>query len=230
MKGKKIGLCIAYTGTNYGQLLQAYATQQVVRKFGYQTEIIKYHSGRNKGIKISYGAMVVGLKQVVSIIRHKIQKKEAVTLDEIHQKNLDLRKKVADYFRQTCLNDVVECDGIDELRKKSKEYYAVIVGSDQVWLPDIAVSNFFTLRFAAQGVRRISYATSLGVSSYPNYAKKAAGDFWKQIDYLSVREQQGKKIIQEIVDVPVEVVADPTYLLTYLRRVVESYSKRKSCG
>lgn len=214
MKGEKIGLCIAYTGTNYGQLLQAYATQQVVRKFGYQTEIIKYHSGRNKGIKISYGAMVVGLKQIVSIIRHKIQNKEAVTLDEIHQKNMELRKKVADYFRQTCLNDVVECDGIDELRKKSKEYYAVIVGSDQVWLPDIAVSNFFTLRFAAQGVRRISYATSLGVSSYPNYAKKAAGDFWKQIDYLSVREQQGKKIIQEIVDVPVEVVADPTYLLT----------------
>lgn len=214
MKDRKIGLCIAYTGTNYGQLLQAYATQQIVRKFGYQTEIIKYRSGRNKGIKVSYGAVVVGLKQAVAIIRRKMQSKEDVTLDEIHQQNIDLRKKAADYFRQTCLSDVVECDGINELRKKSKEYYAVLVGSDQVWLPDVAVSNFFTLRFAAHGVRRISYATSLGVSSYPNYAKKDAGDFWKQIDYLSVREQQGKEIIQEIVDVPVEVVADPTYILT----------------
>lgn len=214
MKTKKIGLCIAYTGTNYGQLLQAYATQQIVRKFGYQTEIIKYHSGRNKGLKLSYGAIVVGLKQLASIIRQKIPHRGGGVLDDIHQKNLCLRKNTADHFRQTRLSDVVQCNGIDELRKKSEEYYAVMVGSDQVWLPDVAVSNFFTLRFAAQGVRRISYATSLGVSSYPHYAKKAASDFWKQIDYLSVREQQGKEIIQGIVDVPVEVVADPTYLFT----------------
>ena len=90
----------------------------------------------------------------------------------------------------------------------------MLVASDQVWLPDVAVSNFFTLRFAAPGVRRISYATSLGVSTYPNYAKKPAGEFWKEIDYLSVREQKGKEIIQSIVNVPVEVVADPTYLFT----------------
>ena len=120
----------------------------------------------------------------------------------------------ADLFRKTYLKDVVECNGINELRNKSKEYFAVLVGSDQVWLPDVAVSNFFTLRFAAPGVRRISYATSLGVSSYPNYVKKSAAEFWKKIDYLSVREQQGKDIIQSIAHVPVKVVADPTYLFT----------------
>lgn len=27
MTTKRIGLCIAYTGTNYGRLVQAYATQ-----------------------------------------------------------------------------------------------------------------------------------------------------------------------------------------------------------
>lgn len=210
----KIGLCIAYTGTNYGQLLQAFATQQVIRNRGFLTEIIRYNSGKNKGIKFSYGAVIVATKQIINKIEIKISKPKTVIEDETHKINRSQRKAVADRFREDRLYDVVYCNGITELTNKSKEYFAVLVGSDQVWLPDVAVSNFFTLRFAAPGVRRISYATSLGVSSYPNYAKKAAGDFWKQIDFLSVREQQGKEIIQSIVDIPVEVVADPTYLLT----------------
>lgn len=211
---RRIGLCIAYTGTNYGQLLQAFATQQIIRMKGFRPEIIRYNSGKNKGIKFSYGAAVVATKQIIRKIESKVSKPVAVIEDETHKANRSRRKAAADSYRENRLNNVVHCNGITELSDKSKEYFAVLVGSDQVWLPDVAVSNFFTLRFAAPGVRRISYATSLGVSSYPNYAKKAAGDFWKQIDFLSVREQQGKEIIQSIVDVPVEVVADPTYLLT----------------
>ncbi len=214
MGSNKVGLCIAYTGTNYGQLLQAFATQQIVRELGYSTEIIKYHSGKKKGIKPSYAAAIVSIKQVSSIFRQKLKKQDTITTDEVHRNNIKLRKMQADLFRKTYLKDVVECNGINELRNKSKEYFAVLVGSDQVWLPDVAVSNFFTLRFAAPGVRRISYATSLGVSSYPNYVKKSAAEFWKKIDYLSVREQQGKDIIQSIAHVPVKVVADPTYLFT----------------
>lgn len=214
MSKKRIGLCIAYTGTNYGQLLQAFATQEIVRKLGFDTEIIRYYSGSQKGIKPSYGAMVVSLKQICGMIKKKYGKAKVCEVDDIHKDNRELRKIAADKFREMHLSDVVECKGINELRNKSGSYFAVIVGSDQVWLPDVAVSNFFTLRFAVPGVRRISYATSLGVDSYPNYAKKAARDFLSKIDYLSVREQQGKEIIQSIVDIPVEVVADPTYLFT----------------
>ena len=38
----KIGLCLAYKGVNYGMLLQAFATQRIVEKMGYETEIIDY--------------------------------------------------------------------------------------------------------------------------------------------------------------------------------------------
>ena len=211
---KKIGLCIAYTGTNYGQLLQAYATQEIIKKYGFQTEIICYRSGKNKGIKLSYGAIVVAAKKTRNKIKTKLNRKSEEYSDDLHKINRLLRIKQADSFRKTHLNEVVHCNGIDELRERSKEYLAVLVGSDQVWLPDIAVTNFFTLRFAVDGVRRISYATSLGVSAYPNYVKKSAADFWKDIDFLSVREEQGKAIIQSIIDVDVKVVADPTYLFT----------------
>lgn len=212
---KKIGLCLAYSGTNYGQNLQAFATQQVVESYGFETEIIDYHSGHNKGIKPSYAALVVSGQKIADLVKKKTSgQKPDVSFDELHKKNDAIRKEKAEQFRKTKLHHFVHCEGIDELRNHSRQYYAVLVGSDQIWLPSVAVSNFYTLRFAAPGVRRISYATSLGVSSYPDYAKKPAAEFWNQIDFLSVREEQGKKIIQSIIDIPVEVVADPTYLLT----------------
>ena len=34
-KKKKIGLCISFLGTSYGMLLQAYATQYIIEKLGY---------------------------------------------------------------------------------------------------------------------------------------------------------------------------------------------------
>ncbi|MCZ2442803.1 MAG: polysaccharide pyruvyl transferase family protein [Flavobacteriales bacterium] len=209
---KTIGLCIAFNGTNYGMHLQGYATQHVIEKSGFETEIIDYHSGANKGIKFSAGALYVGLRKITNKIEKRFS--HAESLDVAHQENSQLRKNASDAFRENRLHNIIKCNGIDELKRRSNQYFAVLVGSDQIWLPDVAFSNFYTLRFAAPGVRRISYATSLGVSAYPNYAKKAAEDFWKQIDFLSVREQQGKDIIQSIVNVPVEVVADPTYLLT----------------
>lgn len=211
---RKIGLCIAHTGTNYGQLLQAFATQEVIQNCGFETEIIQYISGKKKSIRPSYAAAVVAGKKIISAISQKIRKSDFEILDDLHQLNIKERICVSNSFRNNRFVNIVRCNGIDELRFKSKDYFAVLVGSDQVWLPDVAVSNFYTLRFAAPGVRRISYATSLGVSSYPSYVKKTAGDFWTKIDFLSVREQQGKNIIQSIVDIPVEVVVDPTYLLT----------------
>lgn len=209
---KTIGLCIAFAGTNYGMHLQGYATQYIIEKSGFETEIIDYHSGANKGIKFSIGALYVGIRKIANKVKKWFSHEE--NLDTTHQENKQLRINASNYFRKNRLHNIVKSNGIDELKNISKKYFAVLVGSDQIWLPEIAFTNFYTLRFAAPGIRRISYATSLGVSSYPNYAKKAAGKFWKQIDFLSVREQQGKDIIQSIVDVPVEVVADPTYLLT----------------
>ena len=67
---KKIGLCMTFKGTNYGQLLQSYALQQIIDILGYETEIIDYCSGNDKGVKISYASIYVMLKQM----KNKISK------------------------------------------------------------------------------------------------------------------------------------------------------------
>ena len=49
MKGK-IGLSLAFTGTNYGALWQAYATQQKIQEFGFETEIINYQKAKSMNL------------------------------------------------------------------------------------------------------------------------------------------------------------------------------------
>lgn len=212
---KKIGLCLAYKGTNYGQNLQAFATQQIVESYGYYTEIIDYHSGLDKGIKLSFASAIVAAQKAASAMRGQIKgMKDHACLDALHLQNIEERGKKAEQFRKERLHHIVRREGFTELRERSEVYSAVLVGSDQIWLPDVAVSNFYTLRFAAPGVIRISYATSMGVSSYPRYAKRAAADFLEKIDYLSVREQQAKDIISSICNAEVTVAADPTGLFS----------------
>ena len=72
------------------------------------------------------------------------------------------------------------------------------------------------MRFVPDYIRKISYATSLGVSEYPKYCWPSARKAWNRIDFLSVREQQGADIIKQVCgpDISVRVVVDPTYLLT----------------
>ena len=207
----KIGLCLAYKGVNYGMLLQAYATQQTVEALGYQTEILDYMRTDYKHIRFTPWLPAFFIDDY---IRKKKFKKSRVVYDKHHQNNIDERKKVSNSFIQERLKNQVKIKGIIELEKKAYDYNGVIVGSDQIWPPDAAFGNFTTLRFVPDEINKISYATSLGVSSYPLYCRSSAAQFWKRFNHLSVREQKGKEIIQSICDVPVQVVLDPTYLLS----------------
>ena len=109
-----------------------------------------------------------------------------------------------------------KASGYTRLADLGKKYDAVLVGSDQNWLPGFSFGNFTSLRFVPDNVRKISYATSLGVSDYPKYCWPSSRKAWSRIDFLSVREQQGADIIKQVCgpDSSVQVVVDPTYLLT----------------
>jgi len=209
----KVGLVLAFQGVNYGMLLQAYATQQVIEAFGYETEIIEYARTDYKHIRFTPYLPFFALNEFAR--KKKLKQRETAVLDEIHQQNVDARKKVSRAFIEERLHNRRKLRGIVALEEHARQAYnGVLVGSDQIWPPDAAFGNLTTLRFAPDDMNKISYATSLGVSEYPFWCKSSARQFWKRINHLSVREEQGKKIINGICDVPVKVVADPTYLLT----------------
>ena len=104
--------------------------------------------------------------------------------------------------------------GYDALHEGSKNYSAVVVGSDQVWTPMSLPNKFFNLLFVDDSVPKIAYASSFGVSEIPQFQKKATGKYLNRFAYIGVREQRGKEIVDSLSHQTAQVVADPTLLLS----------------
>ena len=212
-KNKTIGLILAYTGTSYGMNLQAFATQYIIESLGYKTEIIRIKPVPFPFMFDRYLPIYL-FKLLLNKIKLKFKKTN--NLDEIHKKNIKERIIAAQRFREKFLKNfspIIENKFLTQYTKN--HYYAVLIGSDQVWLPGFSFSRARTLSFAPKGVKRISYASSLGVSVYPKYCYHSAKLAWKNFDSITVREEEGKKIIKDIcgINTKVDVVLDPTYLI-----------------
>jgi len=103
--------------------------------------------------------------------------------------------------------------GYDELKKQSEKYTAVMVGSDQLWSPSGITSNFYNLMFAGDSCTKISYATSFGVSQIEQRYHKIYKNFLDRLNYVSVRENSGKVIVDKLSINDAVVVCDPVILL-----------------
>ena len=212
MEKRKIGLILVPEHTNYGAQLQSYAIQQVVEALGCDTEIILYQSDGHRHIKFYWGLIPWYISNFCN--RKRVDRYK--NLDEIHAENHRLRKDASKAFMSCYLKNFHKCIGYNELVKVGSSYDSVLIGSDQMWPAGVAFGNFVSMRFVPKGVRRISYATSCGVTSYPKYCYKSSADMWRSFEYLSTREKQGKTLIQKVCgkDINVEVLCDPTYLLS----------------
>lgn len=69
--------------------------------------------------------------------------------------------------------------GYEALYRGSKNYAVVVVGSDQVWPPMSLPNKFFNLLFVDDRVRKVAYASSLGVSVIPRFQRKTSIGFLK---------------------------------------------------
>jgi hypothetical protein len=211
---KVIGLVLSYKTTNYGSQLQAYATQYVIEKMGYATKIITYVGMPSLASKIVGPGFFTSL--YYSFLAKRKRRKTRIDIsDEKYKQNNALRKKISEKFINDRLKNIRYYSKYSELVEDASQMAAVLIGSDQKWGPGFCYNRLSTLDFVPNGVRRISYATSLGVSEYPMYCRKLSKKMWEKIDCLSVREKQGAELIKEICGaIPVEVVVDPTYLIT----------------
>lgn len=101
----------------------------------------------------------------------------------------------------------------DALADTVRGYDAVIVGSDRLWLPVNISGRYFTLEWVPKGVRRVSYATSFGVSKLSDNCLERTGRFLSAMDAVSVREETGADIVKRASGERCDVVCDPTLLI-----------------
>lgn len=212
----KIGCCLAYykNHNNYGTSLQGYATVKVLQSLGHEVRIIKYKKNDSLIHKASIAPLQMMSGGWAAFLRRSKKKRLANDSSE-YSMNIRVRTEANNLFKDEAMEPL--CDlyvGYNKLQKGSLNYDAVLVGSDQVWTPLGLYSNFFNLMFVADKTRRISYASSFGVSVIPSWQRATTRRYLNRIDFLSVREIKAKEIVDSLSDKTAKVVCDPTLLRT----------------
>lgn len=211
---KKVGIATCHRNHNYGSMLQAYATYITLKNEGYDCEFIEYIKKYSVIEKIKFIPRLLNMY----LMREKwrlFEKKLKIRKYPEIQKNDRIRQKAYDRFVEEYYKDAISKPyvGYAALKEGSHNYDTVLAGSDQLWIPAGLPTNFYNLMFAGEGVRRVSYSTSFGVSKIPFYQVKRTKEYLRRIDHISVRENSGKKLVKDLIGKDIEVVLDPTLLL-----------------
>ena len=103
--------------------------------------------------------------------------------------------------------------GYNNLKKSSNDYDAFVLGSDQLWQPMNLENHYFTMEFIDDRKLKITYAPSFGVSEIPKRQIEKTKAYLKRIEYISVREESGQKIVKELINRDVPIVLDPTFMI-----------------
>lgn len=209
---KKIGLVSCYFKDNYGSQLQAYASQKILENYGYKVETINVSKNKDfsKGKKKYYIGQIFNfnfIKTKFGMVKLKIDKKINKELRE----NINIRNKKYAQFKEV-YNLTPAYESYKKLNEISRQYEAIVVGSDQLWLPVNVIADYYTLNWVPDDVKKISYSTSFGISTIPQKYREKYKTFLDRIDYISTREDVGQKIIKDLTDRNVQVVCDPTLL------------------
>lgn len=196
---------------SYGALLQAYALQNAIRSLGYDTEIIGYSCS---AIEEDYGFPRTFRGIVGRVLRTPF---------------FQIRQRRFDSFRRQHLvisKDVTKSN----ISSAAVAYDAVVVGSDQVWNPEITGNDStYYLDFCLDGQRRVAYAASMGISAWDEKTECKNLGMLSGFDCLSVREKTARKyLLSQGIDA--EVVCDPTFLIIrecYLDLIKETSLPKK---
>ena len=210
----KIGIITILRVNNYGAELQAYATQAILNKLGYNAEIIDYLFYKNplhKKTKASKPSFNHSLKKRLSEKLYPIiARLKAKTSTESNMN----REKRFDKFHTENTRMSPTYSTMDELYAAQNDYDVYMVGSDQVWNPGIYSSLLpYMLTFAPEGKKKIAYASSFGVSEIPQAQQWLYKKYLPKFSSIGVREKNAVEIVKELGGKDATWVLDPTLLL-----------------
>lgn len=228
----KCGILTITIGSNYGNRLQNYALQCVIKNFGYFPETIDYTPSymlnkkkeKNKPIKNNFLKLKkIGFSHLFNIINKKILRRKRIKEKEVYR-----RQCFNDFIDQYICMSSQQYDSNSDFNQLNEIYNFFIVGSDQVWNPYWeGRDEFFYLTFT-NNEKKIAYAPSFGVSQIPENQKKIYQKNLSSFSNISIREEQGQKIIKNLINSDVPILLDPTFLLKkdeWDQIVVESTDK-----
>lgn len=185
----KIAIITYHYSNNKGAFMQTYGLCKFLKERGYETELIDIRQSEDAGqpfyIKL--------LKWI--IVGYRMQKDMQTFYPPLTRR----------YY------------SLEELRQDPPQADCYIVGSDQVWNPNISKNLMmaYFLDFGSKDIKRISYASSFGISKWiinDKTLNERIADLLKSFTGLSVREKEGQQLCSKEFGINPTVVLDPTFL------------------
>lgn len=212
---KPIGLVTCYFHHNYGSMLQAYATEMIMKEMGlpYETIACKVpitYMEENKILYIIKKLLIGDWKMRLGKMKIERAKKR----NPKYAHNWEIRDKCFNDFAENMFHVSPYCKNRGELTKMASNYSAFLVGSDQLWRTDSVEHGYYTLEWVPDGIRKIAYSTSIGVKKVPWFQVEKNKRFMNRFDHIAMREQSACDLVKSLTGRDVPVVLDPTLLFT----------------
>lgn len=192
---------------NYGAEMQAYATVKALEMLGHEVELIDFRLYEPPHT----------LRALMGCALRSIAPAETV---------------FERFWREKLPHVTRHYKSLDELRANPPHADLYLVGSDQVWNESIVGDReaAFLLDFGDEKVRRMSYASSIGVSEW-RFSKDftdAARRQFRKFSAISCREATGAEVLSRQFGLEVRQVLDPTLLHTDYGEITGSISEQKT--
>lgn len=217
---KKVGILTINDYSNYGNRLQNYASQEIIKELGYEVETVVNISKPKSRIEERSINKVERIHKFISLpfndkvflikekINNKVYSKKINKAREIKEEKFrDFTKKHI-FETNYCISD----ESIPEDLNDKFDFF--ITGSDQVWNPIYRCGSKIDFLQFADKKKRIAYSPSFGISSIPEVYVEDYKCWLKEFEFLSVREEAGARIIKKLTDRDAEVLLDPTMMLS----------------
>lgn len=201
----KVSVITRHAITNYGSLLQAFATQTAIEELGYECEIVDYvrddESFRNHEktlLKNKTNWNNNPFKRVVYLL--------------LRQPGSILAGEKFDKQRKLYLNMSKLYSTRESIKADCPKADVYMTGSDQVWGPteDGSYDDNYCLSYA-KGKKKISYAASFGRTEMTPEIVELFKKQLKDYKHIAVREDSAVKLLSDM-GIEAKQVLDPTLL------------------
>lgn len=192
----RVGILTFPNSPSFGATLQMHALYRALQNLGCEVEIVNYRNtfmSKKKHIRKT-GRMKDYINSVFDIPR-KIRFR-------------DFERQLS-FFPKRILGEK------DDLKQIADRYDYLICGSDQVWNPKVTgedLNYFFS--FCEEDAKKISYAASFGVNELSGDYALRVKEQLEKFHCISVREEQGVRIVSSLLHEECALVLDPTMLIS----------------
>ncbi len=192
----KVLIITLYSNNNFGNKLQNYALQEYIKELNDSFEV--------KTQRVNYE------RHTDNILEHYLWK--VYHFFKMFNKKRNDREETFILFNDKFIDYTDNYIGSNS-KKKITGYDYYVYGSDQVWNPNGTGSSDFFIGLLTNN--NISYAASLSANLVPDKLRDKYKKSLSKFKNISVREDRGKEIVEDITDrKDIVVLIDPTMLLT----------------